>query len=1851
MWKRSFALLLSLVMVFGMVPVNAFAEETECSHSYETTVTDPTCTAVGYTTYTCACGDTYTADEVAATGHSYADGICSVCGAEEHTHSYEAVVTAPTCGEAGFTTYTCACGDTYTADEVAALGHSYADGVCGTCGAVEVKVCSVDENCEADTHEVECPMGPCTLTEGCSLAKGHVALGVPCDGRTTYESDSATVSSYDELVAALASGSVKTITLAADIDHLPAIIREVTIDGNGHKVAQHGNDRMFDDGTTYASGTVVLKNIVFTNGNEVIRTDISSYPDLTLELYNCTFNNLSNQAILAGSTGTGTFLKGLVVSGCTFNATNTSSSYMLYAQCVQNLKVENCVFNGNKVMRGAIHTGDSLTIATTATISGCTIKDVERGVVIPNRAENSSVTVSDMKISDASTAAVYLHDISTDNVKVELTSNEVTGSAPILYKGGTAEITKFENNIVNHQSATLNEDGTVTLAPIVGGTFNGGLVNMQNTEQTYLALESSYVYAEESVVFKIYDANGTLLATTSLINESLFGTLQNTLSTKVCITATSGSWETKWEEDKLRADYIPAYGVIYVDGIEGNQAAIQMRKTGTEESVNWADVPGVPGVPVAKIGNDKFDSLEKALDAAENGDIVELLWEEGRDAIAMNGTVSGKTVTITGTAQVDWSKGWLYIGRNGPGDGTLIFDNADLTSVSNSTAYGWNVSGRKKGTSDTYTGTVIMNNSDIELDYMVNKGSVTVNGGSLTLKNSFDVSGRPANETESGEDATATFTINGAAVTINNENGMGVGHEGKGILNINNGGSFTATETLTVKANGTVNVNGGSLTVGGTLNNNGVTNVSGESTLNIATNSGEEIKLCDGAIIKDSTVGGDVFVAGNVTFRGTNTFNMLYDFGTLTDNYGTTAPMKWTVESGASVILLNKARYGLGYGDSVTVTGNIQDAKTARSSLTEADRSLFMHGLVAQENPGWNCNSSFSANNAYLVIGSNNSFGNKPGNYGGKYTFTINNSVLDASRITFYEAVSTTNFSISNSDVKIGTFMTRDADSEFTLTNTTLLSTTTTNGTDEGNYNAGKLNLDNTSLTYSAPLTNTGTVVLKNGSKLTAPSLANNGTITVDASGYQTGDVVIELTNATPSKEMVTVTGAEGASVEVVENKLVIAVPVAKVGNDYYTTLKEAFENAPAGSTVTLMKDITVSENWDCRYTGTKLTKAITIDGAGHTMTFTGTVIDNNHFSVFRFEAPATVKNLNIDMSQCTNTGNMRAISTKADLVVENCDFTGNTTSNSRAIIFGEGSGAAIGEVDVKITGSTFTNWKRGLTDNENGQDVKSVEVTGNTFTNAAVYISAKEDLTFTGNTVSGAKVSITTYSKPAELDATATGNTLDAAQTNTIKAAVINAQPEFAAAVVAKIGSKTYGTLQAAVDAVQNGETIVVQTDITGAENVVVPDGVAFTLNLNDKTAECSILAPNANLTVQNGTIKNTNEKASAIEINAGKLTVTDVDIESARHALRIDGQVTATINSGSFKPTGAAATTTHGINVSGAANVTIKGGKFYGAANTVSDSGSAVNVQSGAKVAIKDGEFVGGTPATLMSAGELKLTGGTYDQNPGEFCEDRYAPAYDSAKGTWTVVEAAASVTGADNVPAYYPTVADAVKATDNGETLTIIADRKDPTKDTSVTKTAAMNIAANAQGGVTVTANVPANSKYVQIPVKGVTYRVGAYGDLTISKNGVVGGDNVPIKDGKPDYTLKPLNSEASYLSGSNATLTFESNMIFATFTKAYIDGTEIVLDKDYVATPGSTVITLANARMRTLTAGKHTLMIKDDSNNTVSCDFHVTVNASADTTNPKTGDSIFVPMFVMFSTAAALAVLVMGKKKYF
>ena len=53
-------------------------------HAYNAVVTKPTCSAGGYTTYTCtACGDSYTSDQTSAVDHSYVNGKCTWCGTSE----------------------------------------------------------------------------------------------------------------------------------------------------------------------------------------------------------------------------------------------------------------------------------------------------------------------------------------------------------------------------------------------------------------------------------------------------------------------------------------------------------------------------------------------------------------------------------------------------------------------------------------------------------------------------------------------------------------------------------------------------------------------------------------------------------------------------------------------------------------------------------------------------------------------------------------------------------------------------------------------------------------------------------------------------------------------------------------------------------------------------------------------------------------------------------------------------------------------------------------------------------------------------------------------------------------------------------------------------------------------------------------------------------------------------------------------------------------------------------------------------------------------------------------------------------------------------------------------------------------------------------------------------------------------------------------------------------------------------------------------------------------------------------------------------------------------------------------
>ena len=104
-----------------------------CDHAYTSHVTTAATRGKdGEKTYTCSlCGDSYT-EVIAASGHKYSNGKCTVCGNVDPncSHSYTSkVTTSPTCTATGLRTYTCTkCGDVYH-ETIAANGHKFVDTV------------------------------------------------------------------------------------------------------------------------------------------------------------------------------------------------------------------------------------------------------------------------------------------------------------------------------------------------------------------------------------------------------------------------------------------------------------------------------------------------------------------------------------------------------------------------------------------------------------------------------------------------------------------------------------------------------------------------------------------------------------------------------------------------------------------------------------------------------------------------------------------------------------------------------------------------------------------------------------------------------------------------------------------------------------------------------------------------------------------------------------------------------------------------------------------------------------------------------------------------------------------------------------------------------------------------------------------------------------------------------------------------------------------------------------------------------------------------------------------------------------------------------------------------------------------------------------------------------------------------------------------------------------------------------------------------------------------------------------------------------------------------------------------
>ena len=233
-------------------------------HDYKTTVLKPTCTKQGYTTYTCACGDTYKDNYVKETGHTWGEWTttkepteeafgeeirsCGVCGEtetntlpkKEHEHSYTSVVTEPTCTEQGYTTHTCRCGDFYVDSYVKETGHTWGEWVktkepteedfgeeirsCGVCGETETNTLPKKEHEHSYTSVVTEP----TCTE-----QGYTTHTCKCGDsyKDTYVDE--TGHSYEDSVTAPTcnAGGYTTHTCACGDTYTDAY---VDADDNAH---------------------------------------------------------------------------------------------------------------------------------------------------------------------------------------------------------------------------------------------------------------------------------------------------------------------------------------------------------------------------------------------------------------------------------------------------------------------------------------------------------------------------------------------------------------------------------------------------------------------------------------------------------------------------------------------------------------------------------------------------------------------------------------------------------------------------------------------------------------------------------------------------------------------------------------------------------------------------------------------------------------------------------------------------------------------------------------------------------------------------------------------------------------------------------------------------------------------------------------------------------------------------------------------------------------------------------------------------------------------------------------------------------------------------------------------------------------------------------------------------------------------------------------------------------------------------------------------------------------------------------------------------------------------------------
>ena len=340
-------------------------------HRFNSVVTEPTCEVGGYTTYTCDCGYSYVADEVAALGHKAgADATCTtaktctVCGMElesklGHTAGSTVVENnvAPGCENDGHydnVVYCVVCKDEISRETitVVALGHkevidAAVEPTCTATGLTEGKHCSVcdkvfvaQETIDALGHKAGAE-ATCTTAQTCTVCGAELvaALGHKAGAEATCTTAQICTVCDVELIAAL--GQIKTKFTG---DFLYRVGNQNTVNLSSlFNVGKTNVEAGFVGVSGTASATITTNGVIEFKGTGVIKVILNCDCncgecdlELTLEVVDAVnatsaMNATSNNVVMLNDAGFGsiTVSNGYTLYGNGFTLTCGSDSAAL----------------------------------------------------------------------------------------------------------------------------------------------------------------------------------------------------------------------------------------------------------------------------------------------------------------------------------------------------------------------------------------------------------------------------------------------------------------------------------------------------------------------------------------------------------------------------------------------------------------------------------------------------------------------------------------------------------------------------------------------------------------------------------------------------------------------------------------------------------------------------------------------------------------------------------------------------------------------------------------------------------------------------------------------------------------------------------------------------------------------------------------------------------------------------------------------------------------------------------------------------------------------------------------------------------------------------------------------------------------------------------------------------------------------------------------------------------------------------------------------------------------------------------------------------------------------------------